>query len=38
MFFFGARKQGDQIGQIFASWAVFSWGIILKITEKARIF
>jgi hypothetical protein len=33
-----ACKQGDQIGRIFAFWAVVILGSFLKITEVAQIF
>jgi hypothetical protein len=30
--------QGDQIGQIFAQWAIVFFGHFLKITEVAKNF
>jgi hypothetical protein len=30
--------QGDQIGRIFAHWAIVFFGQLLKITEVAQIF
>jgi hypothetical protein len=32
------QSQGDQIGRIFAYWAIVFFGAFLKITEVAQIF
>jgi hypothetical protein len=31
-------SQGDQIGRIFASWAIVHFGHFLKITEEDHMF
>jgi hypothetical protein len=32
------NQQGDQIGRIFARWAIVYFGLFLKVTEVAKHF